>query len=762
MSIYAALALGDAVIALLLSSFVFYRSPRVGLTRVAVFMGLLTASWSFAKFEWRQAETFESAQFWIRAGAGWPMAVAAAMHLALLFTGQTRVLRSKVTYVLLYGPAAVLSLLVATSDLVTGPPVRVFWGWKYSVGEGQILFPYSIAWLSILSIGSIALCVRYYLGLTEHNAKQRTKYVLIGYSVPTIIIVATQGVLPVFNIQIPEAGSLALTVFIVYGIWRYSLFPLTAAVAAERIVASMSNFLILTDSAGMITSTNRSTEALLGYQTDELLGQPVTGVFSKERAVDELEQSVGSLSGSSTDSLNNVESSFQKKDGATIPVLLSVAPVHGRVGEAIGTVFVGSDLSERKRAEAALIAARDQAEQAQEDAEEANQAKSQFLSSMSHELRTPLTAILGFGEILEGNPQDPLSPGQQEGVEYIVKAGEHLRTLIDDVLDLARIESGRLSLSPEPVLVGPVLVETLAIVEPLAATRRITLQDQTSAVHRQAVLADRNRLKQVLLNLLTNAIKYNREAGTVTLTAELAPERRLHLTVADTGSGLTEEQQALLFEPFERLGAEQSGVEGTGIGLTITKRLMDLMGGRIVVESVEGEGSRFTLDLPLTVAPRGQPPDARRGPGAVGAEAGDPRRTVLYVEDNPAMQALVERILARRPQVRLLTAPQAQMGLELARAHRPDLIVLDINLPGMDGYEALAWLQRYEETRAIPVLALSANAMASDVKRGKAAGFLEYLTKPVDVAAFLAAIDRGLARQPQAASAAEATPAVDR
>ena len=762
MSVYAALALLDAVTIFSIGNFVFYRNPRVVITRVVLLLGALTAAWSFAKFGYWQAESFEVAHFWIRAGATWPFAVASIMHFTLIFTEHSKLLQRKATYFLLYSPAAAFSALVVTTDLVNGPPQRTFWGWATSVGEDQALFPVAIAWLALLTIGSAVLCGRYYLQITEDVARRRARYVFYGLSVAAVIPTITQGVLPLLHIYLPESGFISVSIVIAYGVWKYNLFPLTPAVAAERIVASMSNFLILTDSAGTVTSTNRSTEALLGYQTDELLGQPITGVFAAGKAADGWEQSVGMLSGSSTESLTNMESMFQKKDGGTIPVLFSVAPVQGRVGEPIGTVFVGSDLSERKQAEAALITARDQAEQAKDDAEEANRAKSQFLSSMSHELRTPLTAILGFGEILEGNPQEPLAPGQQEGVSYIVKAGEHLRTLIDEVLDLARIESGRLSLSLEPVLVGPVLLETFPIVEPLAATRRINLQDQTSTVHRQAVLADRNRLKQVLLNLLTNAIKYNREAGTVTLTAELAPERRLHLTVADTGSGLSAEQQALLFEPFERLGAEETGVEGTGIGLTITKRLMELMGGRIAVESVEGEGSRFTLDLPLTVAPRGTEQVRRRRPGAVGAVAGEPDRTVLYVEDNPAMQALVERILARRPQVRLLTAPQAQMGLELARAHRPDLIVLDINLPGMDGYEALAWLQRYEETRAIPVLALSANAMASDVKRGKAAGFLEYLTKPVDVAAFLAAIDRGLARQPQAASAAEATPAVDR
>ena len=434
-----------------------------------------------------------------------------------------------------------------------------------------------------------------------------------------------------------------------------------------------------------------------------------------------------------------------RPDGSTFPVELSMTAL------ADGTVAcIGRDISARQQDAAALRQAKEAAEQAQETAEQASQAKSAFLSRMSHELRTPLTAILGFAQLLAEDVH-PLTADQRDSAEQIRKAGTHLQRLIEEVLDLAQIEAGRLPLDLEPVPLAPQLDEVVALVAPLAVPRRVRLTEQTAGVRDHTVQADPHRLQQVLLNLLTNAIKYSQPGAHVTLTGADSGPGYVSLTVADTGPGIPAEQLAGLFEPFQRLGAEYTEVEGLGIGLGITKRLLELMDGSITVESEIGQGSSFTITLPLagpeTAAAVVPAPAATAAP-ADGARAEPATHTVLYVEDHPATLDLVERMLQRRPHVKLLTAPQAQLGLELAGAHRPDLIILDINLPGMDGYAALEQLRQQPETHHIPVLALSASAMPQDIERGLAAGFNQYLTKPIDVSVFLTAVDVALAAQP--------------
>lgn len=384
---------------------------------------------------------------------------------------------------------------------------------------------------------------------------------------------------------------------------------------------------------------------------------------------------------------------------------------------------------------------------AMELAERANRAKSDFLSRMSHELRTPMNAILGFAQLLESDPLEPLSSGQRENVEQILLAGWHLLELINEVLDLSRIEAGKLQLVLESVDIAELAMECRGLIAPMAAQRGITVLDQSFELELPRVYADRTRLKQVLLNLLSNAVKYNRENGTITLTYREMPDNRLRVAVSDTGEGIPEQQLSALFESFNRLGAEDTGVEGTGIGLVITKHLVELMGGAIGVESRPGEGSTFWIELvanPVGVYVSGKAEAVR--PPAPGGKAAPPlRHTLLYVEDNPANIRLVDQLIGQIGGIRLLTAPDAPTGLEIALHRKPDLILVDINLPGIDGYELLARLREQDETRAIPVLALSANAMPEDVERGLSAGFRHYLTKPVDVRRFREAVEAVLA-----------------
>jgi len=384
-------------------------------------------------------------------------------------------------------------------------------------------------------------------------------------------------------------------------------------------------------------------------------------------------------------------------------------------------------------------------------ARNANQAKSAFLSSMSHELRTPLNAILGFAQILTSDALPTTEAQKKEFSSHILKSGRHLLTLINEILDLAKVESGTITLSMEPVALGEILGECRTMMEPLAAARgiRMLFPQQVGAV----LMADRTRLKQVLINLLSNAIKYNRDAGAVVVDCAPAGPGRLRISVQDTGMGLRPDQVDGLFQPFNRLGQEAGAQEGTGIGLVVTRRLVELMNGAIDVTSSPGVGSVFTIELGTT-APLPTQVDGELAPGAAAAQAGDGAPSLLmYIEDNPANLKLVEEIVRFRPDLRLMAAGDGSLGLNLARAHHPDIILMDLNLPGMSGLEVLAQLQREPALSAIPVIALTANAMPRDIERGIAAGFFRYLTKPIDIDKFNEVIDITLA-QPRAGKGA--------
>lgn len=397
-----------------------------------------------------------------------------------------------------------------------------------------------------------------------------------------------------------------------------------------------------------------------------------------------------------------------------------------------GTV---QDVTERVEFEKALIAAR-------EEADRANKAKSEFLSSMSHELRTPMNAILGFGQLMEYD--DTLPEEHRDSVDEILRAGNHLLELIGDVLDLAKIESGVVDLSLEPVEVCGVVEECLGLIAPLAKKRDIKISHQ--GLQGAAVRADRMRLKQVLLNLLSNAIKYNRPGGSVSLEVRQEGDDRLRIQVDDTGKGIPADRLDALFQPFNRLGAETGAIEGTGIGLTITWNIVEMMGGMLDVESEVGVGSTFAISLPVESLSDAYPLDDAAD--ASGFESGSDGKagkySVLYIEDNPSNIKLVSQVLGRVPHLRLTTAHTPDLGIELALAQQPDLILLDINMPGMDGYKVLEVLRSEAGLESVPVIAVTASAMPHDIERGRAAGFTDYLTKPLDVTRFLATVNHCL------------------
>ncbi|OUD12023.1 hypothetical protein TPSD3_12870 [Thioflexithrix psekupsensis] len=421
-----------------------------------------------------------------------------------------------------------------------------------------------------------------------------------------------------------------------------------------------------------------------------------------------------------------------------LPMSCSFNPILAK-GVYHGSVLLFSDIGELKRIETQLL-------DAKEKAERASQAKSQFLSSMSHELRTPMNAILGYGELLKEDLSTPTEEfdidfvgDMQQYVANILSAGWHLLELINKVLDLTRIEAGKLEVNIEKVELIELIKECESLVSPLAEKRAITIHNETISSKPEYALIDRGRLKQVLINLLSNAVKYNHEKGEIIIRLERPNRSSVHLSVIDTGIGLTAEQKALVFEPFTRLSGLNL-VEGTGIGLTITKRLLEMMEARIDVESVPGEGSRFWVELPTGEMDESDQPilsDEMR------------KYILLYVEDSRTNVSLVAQILKARPDIALMSAQTGEMGLELAQMHCPDVILLDINLPGMDGFEVLEQLRTHEKTKPIPVLALSAVDTAQNLQRGKEVGFLSYIVKPLDIKKFLQAIDNAITQSPK-------------
>jgi protein-histidine pros-kinase len=490
--------------------------------------------------------------------------------------------------------------------------------------------------------------------------------------------------------------------------------------------------IVTTDGEGRIVLVNGQTEALFGYKREEMLGQPVELLLPQRFHGEHVGHRRGYAHNPRIRPMGqNLDLYARRKDGTEFPVEISLGPIQTD-GELLVIATI-RDISERKAVEATI-------RKAQEEAEQANAAKSEFLSRMSHELRTPLNAILGFSQILA---MDELNDEQRDSVDHILRAGSHLLELINEVLDISRIEAGRLSLSMEPVSLDELFKETEDLVRPLAQENRIRIEE-TPRDAGQHVFADQQRLRQVLLNLLTNAVKYNRPAGLVQIASQVNDAGIMRISIRDTGNGMSESELQRLFTPFERLTAEQSGVEGTGLGLALSRRLVEAMDGKMGVESTRGTGSTFWIELAATTnaleSAGEQTPEV---PTPI-VEAQNEPKTVLYIEDNLASFQLMDRIFSRWTGVRLISAMQGRLGVELALQHHPDLVLLDLHLPDMHGYEVLQRLRANEATRDIPVIVTSADATPGQVERLRSAGADDYLTKPLDIPRFADAVRRYL------------------
>jgi signal transduction histidine kinase/AmiR/NasT family two-component response regulator len=530
--------------------------------------------------------------------------------------------------------------------------------------------------------------------------------------------------------------------------------------ALQYAILTSANFsIIATDEKGIIQLFNVGAERMLGYLAAEVVNKINPSDIHDPQEVEARAQALSlelattiapgfeALAFKASRGIEDIyELTYICKDGSRFPAIVSITALRDDYGDIIGYLLIGTDISVRKRVESEL-------NRAMAAAEKANDAKTDFLSAMSHELRTPLNAILGFAQLMESGAPPP-TPPQKRNLDQILKAGWYLLELINEILDLALIESGKVTLSREPVSLIEVMLECRAMIEPQAHKRGIAIEFPRFKIP-YFVKADRTRVKQVLINLLFNAIKYNKPGGAVTVEFTLSPPDSIRICVRDTGAGLAPEQLAQLFQPFNRLGKEEGKEEGTGIGLVVTKRLVELMGGAIGADSTVGVGSVFWIELRLTTTPRLGVREAEQG-ALVRPQVpdGTPLRTLLYVEDNPANLELVEQLIARRPDLRLLTAADGNLGIEFARAYQPEVILMDINLPGISGIEAMKLLHADPSTAHIPILALSANAVPRDIQKGLDAGFFDYLTKPIKVNQFMDALDTALKFSRTAASRA--------
>jgi PAS domain S-box-containing protein len=508
----------------------------------------------------------------------------------------------------------------------------------------------------------------------------------------------------------------------------------------RSLIESNIDALMTTDPAGIITDVNKQMEALTGCTRDELIGAPFKNYFTDPGRAE-----AGIKLALREKKITNYELTACARDGKTTVVSYNATTFYDRDRKLQGVFAAARDVTESKRLGQALEEQNVELKRARAAAEKANLAKSDFLSSMSHELRSPLNAILGFAQLINSDSPPP-TPAQTESIDQILHAGWYLLELINEILDLAQIESGRLALSREPTSLTEVIFECQAMIEPQGQKRGIDMTFPQFDVP-CFVDADRTRLKQVLINLLSNAIKYNKANGTVVVDVDRisgAPDR-IRVSVKDSGAGLPPDMLTQLFQPFNRLGQERSTEEGTGIGLVMSKRLVELMGGEIGVESTVGFGSVFWFELNSATAPHLA---VDRSEPAADTEThvphGAPLRTLLYVEDSPANLMLVEQLIARRPDMRLLTARDGDLGIQLARSRQPEVILMDINLPGIGGIEALRILRADPATAHIPIVALSANAMPRDVEKGLQAGFFRYLTKPIKVNEFMQTLDVAL------------------
>ena len=493
------------------------------------------------------------------------------------------------------------------------------------------------------------------------------------------------------------------------------------------------------------TEWNKSAELMFGYTAEEAIGRHAYDLIvhdeSKDTA-DELYKLLFKQKGGTRSTNEN-----KTKDGRIIKCDWYNTSIINTNNTVVGIASLVQDVTER--ADELIRINQELAFQNQEKDKRAaelviaSQAKSEFLSSMSHELRTPMNAILGFAQLLKLKSRQPLTESQQNYVEHILTGGNHLLALIDQVLDLEKIEAGSLSLSLEPIRLTDVCQECLDLIS--TQENKLNLSIKSNLVDTYIIEADYTRIKQIILNLLSNAVKYNRENGLVTLSCTEAPDKMIRVSITDTGSGIADDDLGRLYEPFDRLSHQHGAIEGAGVGLSISKKLIEAMNGRIGVESKAGKGSTFWLEMPgVKIDDKDKAAAVESLNTAVAEHQPQTVATILYIEDSQPNLKLMEGIIGSMEGLTLISSPSAELGIVMAKERRPDLILMDIHLPGLDGITATQMLSMMDITKNIPVIAISAAAMTGDIKKAKAAGFKAYLTKPIDIHKAIDAINKEL------------------
>lgn len=520
-------------------------------------------------------------------------------------------------------------------------------------------------------------------------------------------------------------------------LWHGYIRDITPLKQAEnRLSASLENTPNVAvqwfDSLGRVVYWNHASELMYGWRASEALGKPLAGLIQTGAGEQNLAQYFHKLDGEEK-TLGPFENSAWRRDGRQMTIFQTLFQLPDEDKPLFVSMCV--DITELKQTQLAL-------EGAKSEAEQANKAKSEFLTHMSHELRTPLNAIIGFAQLLDMERLAPPGNDQKQAAGHILASGRHLLNLINEILDLARIETGKLMLQPETIDLIPLIRESVVLSVPAASKRHVDIRFTFDG--ELYVDIDPSRIRQVLLNLISNAIKYNRDGGGVTIFCE-AREGWIRVSVADTGMGLSDRQQSAIFQPFQRLGAERSNMEGTGIGLALCKNLMEAMRGRIGFDSTPGVGSNFWIELPQADAGNRQPIVRKiKVSQATANHQPTSEKCVVYIEDSPVNCALMQGIFEELPDIRLIIVGDAENGLPLIRDLRPDLVLMDINLPGLSGLEALHILKADPETAFLPIIAVSAAAMPENIESGLNAGFAAYLTKPFDVAKVIALVRENL------------------
>ena len=583
-----------------------------------------------------------------------------------------------------------------------------------------------------------------YIGLVLLGVQSRQRFVsyLLALFASLLIVAAHLIKVPEISLASMASAHLAL----IPSVWLIAYFVQRVRNVEHSMQHSTGHLkaiwdtvvdgMILIDTRGIVQTVNPAAEKLFGYKSEEMIGKNVKMLMPEQYSSKHdgyLSSYMKSGKAQIIGTGRKVEG--MKKNGETFPLYLAVSEV--KVGNELFFTGIVRDLTLEVRNEQRMLSAKDEAERA-------NEAKSLFLSSMSHELRTPMNAILGFAQLLElEDRENPLADNQQEAVRQIIRGGDHLLTLINDVLDLSKIESGTITVSIESVSALEILDDSRDMVSTMAEKYGVELNIVEPGHGDMWVTADRLRLRQIVLNLLTNAIKYNRREGSVTVSCDKVEGGRVRISVRDTGPGIPDDRRESIFEPFNRLGYETTGVEGTGIGLAISARLAGLMDATIDFTS-SSTGSEFWIDLPIAQPMQEGMSGQSRLPDAL-SDSNEAK--LLYVEDNPSNIALMEHMMRSIGGVSLESTPTAELGMELAQSRPFDLILMDLNLPGMSGLEAFKWLSEDPKTSAIPVIAITADATTQTRRKVEQLGFKAYISKPIDVSNTLTTIRKHIDEQ---------------